>query len=145
MSDKELAGKVAVVTGSGRNIGKAIALALAAGGAAVMVNARSNKGEADAVVREIEAGGGKAVAVIGDISDPATAKNLAAAAQKLGRLDFLVNNAAIRKEAPLDKMTFERMARGHRHHSRRRVPLRAGLRAAHPQERRREPSSISAA
>ena len=107
MSDKELAGKVAVVTGSGRNIGKAIALSLAAGGAAVVVNARSNKSEADAVVREIEAAGSKAVAVIGDISDPATAKNLAAAARKLGRLDFLVNNAAVRKEAPLETITFE--------------------------------------
>ena len=107
MSDKELAGKVAVVTGSGRNIGKAIALSLAAGGAAVVINARSNKSEADAVVREIEAAGSKAVAVIGDISDPATAKNLAAAAQKLGRLDFLVNNAAVRKEATLEKITFE--------------------------------------
>jgi 3-oxoacyl-[acyl-carrier protein] reductase len=107
MTDKELAGKVAVVTGSGRNIGKAIALALAAGGATVLVNARSNRQELDAVVNEIEAAGGKAVAVMGDVSDPATAKNLAAAAQKIGRLDFLINNAAIRKETPLEKITFE--------------------------------------
>ncbi len=105
--NQELAGKVAIVTGSGRNIGKAIALALAAGGAAVVVNARSNRAEADAVVREIEAGGGCATAVIGDVADPATAKNLAAAAECFGRLDFLVNNAAIRKEKPLDQMTFE--------------------------------------
>src|SRR5690242_15643235 len=107
MSEKELSGKVAVVTGSGRNIGKAIALALAAGGATVIINARSNKAEADAVVAEIAAAGGKAVAVMGDVADPATAKNLAVAAQKLGRLDFLVNNAAIRKETPLEKITFE--------------------------------------
>jgi 3-oxoacyl-[acyl-carrier protein] reductase len=107
MSDKELSGKVAVVTGAGRNIGKSIALALAAGGATVVINARSNKAEADAVVAEIAAAGGKAVAVMGDVADPATAKNLAAAAQKLGRLDFLVNNAAIRKETPLEKITFE--------------------------------------
>ena len=107
MSDKELAGKVAAVTGSGRNIGKAIAVALAAGGATVIVNARSNQKEADAVVSEIEAAGGKAVAVLGDIADPATAKNIAAAAQKLGRLDFLINNAAIRKETPLEKLSFE--------------------------------------
>ena len=105
--DKELSGKVAVITGSGRNIGRAIALALAAGGASVVVNARSNRAETDAVVGEIEAAGGKAVAVLGDVSDPATAKNMAAAAQKLGRLDFLINNAAIRKETPLEKMTFE--------------------------------------
>jgi len=107
MTDKELAGKVAVVTGSGRNIGKAIALALATGGATVIVNARSNKNEADAVVREIDVMGGNAVAVLGDVADPATAQNLAAAAQKLGRLDFLINNAAIRKEAPLEQISFE--------------------------------------
>jgi 3-oxoacyl-[acyl-carrier protein] reductase len=113
MTDKELSGKVAVVTGSGRNIGRAIALTLAAGGAAVVVNTRSNKQEADAVVREIEAAGGKAVAVLGDVSDPATAKNLVAAAQKFGRLDFLINNAAIRKETPLEKMTFEEWRQVH--------------------------------
>ena len=107
MSDKELAGKVAVITGSGRNIGKATALALAAGGAAVVVNARSNKAEADAVVGEIESMGGKAVAVLGDVADPATAKNMAAAAEKFGRIDFLINNAAIRKEAPLDTISYD--------------------------------------
>ena len=105
--NKELAGKVAVVTGSGRNIGRAIALALAAGGAAVVVNARSNRAEADAVVREIESAGARAAAVIGDVADAATAKNLAAAAERFGRLDFLINNAAIRKEKPLDQMSFE--------------------------------------
>ena len=107
MSDKELSGKVAVITGSGRNIGRSIALTLAEGGAAVVINARSNKAEADEVVAEIEKNGGKAIAVMGDVSDPATAKAMAAAAQKLGRLDFLINNAAIRKETPLEKITFE--------------------------------------
>ena len=71
--NKELAGKVAIVTGAGRNIGRAIALALAEAGAAVVVNVRSNKAEADGVVREIEAAGGKAVAVLGDIGDAKTA------------------------------------------------------------------------
>jgi 3-oxoacyl-[acyl-carrier protein] reductase len=107
MNDKELAGRVAIVTGSGRNIGKAIALTLAAGGAAVVVNARSNRAEAEAVVRAIETQGGRSSAVIGDVADPATAKNLAAAAERFGRLDFLVNNAAIRKEKPLDQISFE--------------------------------------
>lgn len=107
MSDKELSGKVAAITGSGRNIGRAIALTLAEAGATVIVNARSNKAEADAVLRDIETAGGKAVIVMGDIADPATAKNIAAAAQKLGRLDILINNAAIRKETPLEKITFE--------------------------------------
>ncbi len=106
-TQNELAGKVAIVTGSGRNIGRSIALALAAGGAAVVVNARSNKAEADAVVREIEVLGGRAVAVIGDIAEPATAEKLAAAAvQNFGRIDVLVNNAAIRKEKPLEQTTF---------------------------------------
>ena len=58
MSDnKELAGKAAVVTGAGRNIGRAIALALADGGASVVINVRSNKDEADKVVGEIKAAG----------------------------------------------------------------------------------------
>ena len=55
---KELTGRVAIVTGAGRNIGRAIALTLAEGGASVVVNARSNRTEADAVAREIETAGG---------------------------------------------------------------------------------------
>ena len=105
--DKELVGKVAVVTGAGRNIGRAIALDLAAGGAAVVVNARSNRAEADAVTREIEAAGGKAVSVLGDIGHPKTAEALAAAAlKKFGRIDILVNNAALRGEKSLDQMSY---------------------------------------
>src|SRR5476651_1347339 len=95
----ELAGKVAIVTGAGRNIGRAIALQMAQAGASVVVNARSNKAEADAVVKEIEAAGGKAIAVLGDVGDPKTAEALAAAALKaFGRIDILVNNASLRRE-----------------------------------------------
>ena len=61
--NKELAGKVAIVTGAGRNIGRAIALTLAQAGASVVVNVRSNQAEADKVVHEIEAAGGKAASV----------------------------------------------------------------------------------
>jgi 3-oxoacyl-[acyl-carrier protein] reductase len=107
IENKELAGKVAIVTGAGRNIGRAIALKLAGAGAAVVINVRSNKAEADAVVREIEAAGGKAIAVTGDVADPATAASLAQAALKaFGRIDILVNNAALRREKPIDEMSY---------------------------------------
>lgn len=105
--NKELAGKVAIVTGAGRNIGRAIALALADAGASVVVNVRSNQVEADNVVRAIEAGGGKAAAVLGDIGDEKTAAALAEAALKrFGRIDMLVNNAALRREKPIDQMSY---------------------------------------
>ncbi|MFY9754501.1 MAG: SDR family NAD(P)-dependent oxidoreductase [Pseudolabrys sp.] len=105
--DKELIGKVAIVTGAGRNIGRAIALALARAGASVVVNVRSNQIEAEGVVREIEAGGGKAVAVRGDIGDEKTAGALAEAALKrFGRIDILVNNAALRREKPIGDMSY---------------------------------------
>jgi len=103
----ELAGKVAVVTGAGRNIGRAIALALADGGASVVVNVRSNQAEADKVVGEIKAAGGKAVSVIGDVADPKVAQAMADAAMKaFGRIDILVNNAALRRESSIVDMTY---------------------------------------
>jgi 3-oxoacyl-[acyl-carrier protein] reductase len=105
--NKELTGKVAVVTGAGRNIGRAIALALAQAGAAVVINVRSNKAEADSVVREIETAGGKAAAVLGDVGDEKTSVALADAALKyFGRIDFLINNAALRREKPIDQMSY---------------------------------------
>jgi 3-oxoacyl-[acyl-carrier protein] reductase len=103
---RELAGKVAVVTGAGRNIGRAIALALAEAGAAVAVNARSNRAEADAVVSAIESRGGKALAILADVSDEAAVQRMAdAAAERLGRLDILVNNAAVRPEKAFASLT----------------------------------------
>jgi 3-oxoacyl-[acyl-carrier protein] reductase len=105
--DKELIGKVAIVTGAGRNIGRAIALALARAGASVVINVRSNQIEAEGVVREIEAGGSKAVAVLGDIGDEKTADALAETALKrFGRIDILVNNAALRREKPIGDMSY---------------------------------------
>ena len=107
MNDKELAGKVAIVTGAGRNIGRAIARHLAAAGAAVVVNVRTNKAEADAVVKEIEAGGGKAIAVVADVADPAAVEAIAQAALKaFGRIDILVNNASLRRDKPIDQMSY---------------------------------------
>jgi 3-oxoacyl-[acyl-carrier protein] reductase len=103
----ELAGKVAIVTGAGRNIGRAIALALAAGGASVVVNARGNRAEAEAVVREIETAGGTAVAHVGDVSDPTAVQAMAdVAVTRFGRIDILVNNAALRREKPFAEMSY---------------------------------------
>lgn len=94
-----LNGRVAIVTGSARNIGRAIALELARAGAAVVINARGSVAEAGAVVKEIQQAGGRAVLKLADITDPAAAKGLVdAAIESFGRLDILVNNAAIRRE-----------------------------------------------
>ena len=103
---QELEGRVAIVTGAGRNIGRGIALALADGGAAVVVNTRSNLKEAQAVAAEIERAGGKAFAVTADVADAdAVNKMVAAAAEKFGRIDILVNNAAVRVEQAFEGMT----------------------------------------
>src|SRR5437868_11894676 len=103
----ELSGKVAIVTGAGRNIGRAIALALAEGGASILVNARSNRPEADAVAREVEAKGGKALVHIGDVVNGAAVQAMAdAVVKRFGRLDILVNNAALRREKPFAEMDY---------------------------------------
>jgi 3-oxoacyl-[acyl-carrier protein] reductase len=103
---KELSGRVAIVTGAGRNIGRAIALALADGGAVVVVNARANRSEAENVAGEIERAGGQAIALIADVADAgAVEKMVAAAAAHLGHIDILVNNAAVRAEQAFEKMT----------------------------------------
>jgi NAD(P)-dependent dehydrogenase (short-subunit alcohol dehydrogenase family) len=108
MADQELAGRVAVITGAGRSIGRAMALELAAGGAAVVVNVRSNRAEADGVVKEIEAKGGKAMAAIADVTDAPAVQSMAEAAlKKFGRIDYLINNAALRQEKAIEHMTFE--------------------------------------
>jgi 3-oxoacyl-[acyl-carrier protein] reductase len=105
---QELSGRVAVITGAGRSIGRAMALELAAGGAAVVVNVRSNRAEAEAVVKEIEAAGGRALAAIADVADaPAVEAMARAALARFGRIDYLVNNAAVRQEKMIEDMTFE--------------------------------------
>src|SRR3954447_6074802 len=99
MSSTELNGKVAIVTGAGRNIGRAIALALAEAGASIVVNARSNRAEAEAAAREIEVAGGKAPVHLGDAADAAAVQARAdAAVKRFGGIDILVNNAALRRE-----------------------------------------------
>lgn len=107
MTTNELDGKVAIVTGAGRNIGRAIALALADGGASILVNARSNRAETEAVAREIESRGGKAIVHIGDVADAASVQGMAdAVIRHFGRIDILVNNAALRREKPFAEMSY---------------------------------------
>ena len=103
----ELKGKVAIVTGAGRNIGRAIAMQLAQAGAAVVVNVKSNKAEADAVVAEIEKAGGQALAVLGDVAAAAMNALANAAVKKFGRIDCLVNNASLRRENSIVDMSYD--------------------------------------
>ena len=106
-STRELEGKVAIVTGAGRNIGRAIAVMLADIGASVVINVRSNRAEADAVAAEIEAAGGKALVHIGDVADAKAMQAMAdAGLARFGRIDILVNNAALRREKSFAEMDY---------------------------------------
>ncbi len=103
-----LAGKVAVVTGASKGIGAAIAERLGKEGAAVIVNYASSAAQADAVVKKIQAAGGKAKAVRADVSKREEAKKLiAAAVSEFGKLDILVNNAGTYEFIPLADVTEE--------------------------------------
>ncbi len=83
-----------------------MALELASAGAAVVVNVRQNRAEADAVVREIESNGGQAMVAIADVVDaPAVNAMAEAALKKFGRIDYLINNAALRGERAIEHMT----------------------------------------
>ncbi|HEY3092105.1 MAG TPA: SDR family oxidoreductase [Vicinamibacterales bacterium] len=108
MSGGDLQGRAAIVTGSARNIGRAIARALAGAGAAVVINARSSEAEAEAVAKEIRDAGGKATARIADVGTPEGAAALVGAAlDHFGRLDILVNNAAVRREMDFARLDYE--------------------------------------
>jgi 3-oxoacyl-[acyl-carrier protein] reductase len=104
----KLEGKVALVTGSGRNIGRATVLKLAGEGAQIVVNARTNQAEADSVVREAQALGVKAIAIIADMARKDQVEAMAARAlAEFGRIDILINNAAIRPHKPFTEVTVE--------------------------------------
>ena len=107
MTGAELTGKVAIVTGAGRNIGRAIALALAEAGASILVNARSSRAEADNVAKDIITAGGQALVHIGNVADANAVQVMADAARsQFGRIDILVNNAALRREKPFAEMDY---------------------------------------
>ncbi len=108
----ELSGKVALVTGGARNIGRAISRSLAAGGATVMVNANTSQGDAKSTVAMIKSGGGTAAFHFADVTDPdAVAKMVDATVKQFGRLDILVNNAAVRSETPFEDIKLEEWRR----------------------------------
>jgi len=105
---RPLEGRAALVTGAARNVGRAIALRLASEGARVVVNARSDAEAAQSVVDEIEATGGKAVAALGDITDPEAVTSLVATAREtVGPLTIVVCNAAIRSAARIREIEHE--------------------------------------
>jgi 3-oxoacyl-[acyl-carrier protein] reductase len=101
-----LPGKVAIVTGASRGIGRAIAEGLARGGASVVVNQRASEGQASDVVGAIEHGGGKAIALQADMEIVADTRRLVAGTlERFGRLDILVNNAGVGNRTAMADMT----------------------------------------
>jgi 3-oxoacyl-[acyl-carrier protein] reductase len=106
MSDT-LKAKVAIVTGSARNIGRAIAHALSDQGASVVIHARQDRSAAESVCREIIDKGGNAIVQLGDLVEEEACLNLVdAALSAFGRLDILVCNAAIRRQKPFLETSF---------------------------------------
>lgn len=106
--EQTLAGKTAIVTGSGQNIGKAIALRLARAGANVVVNGHSNRQKLDATVAEIEGFGGKALAVMADVSDPEQVATMVQTTNEhFGSVDIAVSNVARRLHVPFLEISIE--------------------------------------
>ena len=102
----DLEKKVAIVTGASKGIGAGIAKGLAAAGAAVVVNYASSRQGADRVVADITAGGGRALAVQGDVAKSADVRRLFDETERaFGPLDILVNNAGVYQFAPLEEVT----------------------------------------
>lgn len=101
----DLSGRVAIVTGGSRGIGRAIAERLAGSGAAVVVNYRGNAAAAEATVVTITAAGGTAIAIQGDVSQPEDVEHLVKTTlERFGRIDILVNNAGITRDTLLLRM-----------------------------------------
>jgi 3-oxoacyl-[acyl-carrier protein] reductase/pteridine reductase len=112
VSQSSLAGKVALVTGAGKRIGRSVALRLASEGADVIVNYHSSKSEADEVVEQIAAMGRRALAVPADVSKQAEVQTMfEAVGKEFGRLDILVNNVGMFFAAKFEELTVEQWDR----------------------------------
>lgn len=106
--DRPLAGRVAIVTGAARNIGRAIAVELGRQGASVVVNAHSAADEAAETAALVQRAGGQALVQLADVARPDGARALVdAAVARFGGIDILVNNAAVRREARFDELDWE--------------------------------------
>jgi len=106
-----LEGKVAIVTGGGRNIGREICLVLAENGCDVVVNVRTNQGEGQAVADEVTALGRRAIAIAADVADASAVRSMVErAARELGRIDVLVNAASPRGRSGLLETSDEEWA-----------------------------------
>lgn len=109
---RALEGKVALVTGGVRRIGRATALALADEGAMLVINANRSQAEASAVAREIEERGGRALVHLADVTDEeSVGRMIAAVMERAGRIDILVNNAALREQVPFEEMSLKQWRR----------------------------------
>jgi 3-oxoacyl-[acyl-carrier protein] reductase len=107
-SNDELAGRTAIVTGSGRNIGRAIALAFAERGVNVVVNGHRDQSAIDAVVAEITAAGGRALGVLADVSEPEDVRRIVAAGtDAFGAVDIVVSNVGRRARLAFEDITIE--------------------------------------
>jgi acetoacetyl-CoA reductase len=108
MPEKRLDGRVAVVTGASRGIGRACAEELAREGAAVVINYNTSPEPAQALAKEIESGGGRAIAVQAEVGDHAQARALIdKAIETYGQIDILVNNAGVNRDKTLKRMSVE--------------------------------------
>lgn len=106
-NSKPLAGKAALVTGGSRSIGAAIAKRLAADGAAVAITYSASPDRAAQVVADIEAAGGRAIAIKADAGNPAAVRSaVAQTVEALGSIDILVNNAGVAINAPIEDVRF---------------------------------------
>lgn len=107
-SGRPLDGRTAIVTGSGQNIGKAIALHFAAAGARVIINGHRHRDRVDATVEEIKQRGGEAHGILADVSDPdAVAAMVAKTKEVFGPADIAVSNVSIRRKQPFFDITVE--------------------------------------